>query len=61
MPSQSENLADRDARLEKAALNLEKAVALLQQWRAADDWAGARSGVGEPLRRATLEFLESLT
>ena len=61
MYANAETKEMRDARLEKAALNLEKAVALLQEWRAADDWAGARSGVGEPLRRATLKFLESLT
>ena len=61
MPTPAETPADRDARLEKAALERDKAVALLRRWRAAfwtrhdDDTPLATMSI------ATAEFLESLT
>ena len=61
MPSQSENLADRDARLEKLALERDKAVELLRLWRdeapvSHKAWSGDKC-----LECETNRFLESLT
>ena len=60
MPSQTENMADRDARLVKAEMDLEKAVELLRLWR--DDapvshktWSGDKC-----LECETSRFLEAL-
>ena len=63
MPSQSENLADRDARLEKAALERDRAVALLRRWVTrqcridTEVFDGNLVTVGDE----TAEFLESMT
>ena len=64
MPSQSELPADRDARLEKAVLERDRAVALLREWRT-DYWL--KTGFLQQLDKfqqteaATRKFLESLT
>ena len=59
MPSQSENLEDRDARLEKLALERDQAVVLLRRWM--DGPYPPFGSLESKLVRDTTEFLESLT
>ena len=58
MPTQAETAEDRDARLERLALERDRAVALLRAWHLT---VGRDQVVPTYLTESTREFLESLT
>ena len=55
----AETAEDRDARLEKAALERDRAVALLRAW--LDDLCPDVDNCGKWMHKRTRKFLESLT